>query len=121
MPPALAQPTASLIGAALPRLPAVAGQRTDRLPESALGSLARAFRPVLASTPGHVDLLDRVYMRTPRQSRTRCRSDDRPFTSSGLSPSISAIAHAAANELAGAAAGARRAVARPAACTDALS
>lgn len=90
VPPALAQPAAGLIGAALPGLPAIACQRADRLPEAALGLLARAFRSVLASSPGHVGLLHRC-TRVLHQSPTRCRLDDRRFISIGQSPRISAI------------------------------
>ena len=60
VPPALAQPAAALIGAALPGLPAIARQSADRLLEPPLGLLARAFRSLLASASGHVGLLDQV-------------------------------------------------------------
>ena len=59
-PPALAQPPAGLIGAALLGLAAIARQRTDRLLEPPLGLLACAFRSLLASASGHVGLLDQV-------------------------------------------------------------
>jgi hypothetical protein len=57
VPPALAQPAADLVAAALPDLPAIACQSADRLLEPALGSLAGAFCSFLASAPGHVGLL----------------------------------------------------------------
>jgi len=60
VPPALAQPAAGLIGAALPRLAAIARQRADRLFEPPVGLLARALRSLLASASGHVGLLDHV-------------------------------------------------------------
>ena len=60
VPPALAQPTADLIGAALLRLAAIARQRADRLLEPPLGLLARALRSLLASASGHVGLLDQA-------------------------------------------------------------
>ncbi len=60
VPPALAQPAAAFIGAALPGLPAIARQSADRLLEPPLGLLARAFRSLLASASGHVGLLDQV-------------------------------------------------------------
>ena len=43
VPPALAQPAAALIGAALTGLTAIARQSADRLLEPPLGLLARAF------------------------------------------------------------------------------
>jgi hypothetical protein len=60
MPPALAQPAAGLIDAALPRLAAIARQRADRLLKPPLGLLARALRSLLASASGHIGLLDQV-------------------------------------------------------------
>jgi hypothetical protein len=60
VPPALAQPAAALIGAALTGLPAIARQSADRLLEPPLGLLARAFRSLLASASGHLGLLDQV-------------------------------------------------------------
>ena len=59
VPPALAQPAAGLIGAALPRLAAIARQRADRLLEPPLGLLARALRSLLASASG-LGLVDQV-------------------------------------------------------------
>ena len=49
VPAALAQPAAGLIGAALPRLAAIARQRADRLLEPPVGLLARALRSLLTS------------------------------------------------------------------------
>jgi hypothetical protein len=60
VPPALARPAAALIGAALTGLTAIARQSADRLLEPPLGLLARAFRSLLASTSGHLGLLDQV-------------------------------------------------------------
>ena len=60
VPPALAQPAAGLIGAALSRLVAISRQRADRLLEPSVGLLARAFRSLLASASGHVGLVDHV-------------------------------------------------------------
>lgn len=60
VPPALALPAAGLIGAALPRLAAIARQRSDRLLEAPLGLLARALRSLLPSASGHVGLFDHV-------------------------------------------------------------
>jgi len=60
VPPALAQPAAGLIDAALPRLAAIARQRADRLLEPSVGLLARALRSLLASASGHVGLFDHV-------------------------------------------------------------
>ena len=60
VPPALAQPAAGLIGAALPGLAAIARQRADRPLEPPLGLLAGALRSLLASASGHVGLLDQV-------------------------------------------------------------
>ena len=60
VPPALAQPAAGLIGAALPGLAAIARQRADRLLEPPLGLLARALRSLLASASGDVGLFDQV-------------------------------------------------------------
>ena len=59
VPPALAQPAAGLIGAALPRLAAIARQRADRLLEPPLGLLARALRSLLVSASG-LGLVDQV-------------------------------------------------------------
>jgi ABC1 atypical kinase-like domain len=67
VPPALAQPAADLLAAALPDLPAIACQSADRLLEPALGSLAGAFRSFLASAPSHVGLLQS----SPRVLRVR--------------------------------------------------
>jgi hypothetical protein len=60
VPPALAQPTAGLICAALTGLTAIARQSADRLLEPPLGLLARAFRSLLASASGHLGLLDQL-------------------------------------------------------------
>jgi hypothetical protein len=60
VPPALAQPAAALIGAALTGLTSIARQSADRLLEPPLGLLARAFRSLLASASGHLGLLDQV-------------------------------------------------------------
>jgi hypothetical protein len=60
MPPALAEPPAALIGAALLGLPAIARQSADRLLEPPLGLLTRAFGSLLASASGHAGLLDQV-------------------------------------------------------------
>ena len=58
VPPALAEPAAALVGAALLGLLTIARQSADRLFEPPLGLLARAFRSLLASASGHVGLLD---------------------------------------------------------------
>lgn len=60
VPPALARPAAGLIGAALPRLAAIARQRADRLLEPSVGLLARALRSLLASASADVGLFDHV-------------------------------------------------------------